>query len=326
MRAKELVKQILTFSRRTKRELEFVDITYIIKEAIKMLRATLPSTIEIHQTSSVAPGCRILADSTEIHQVIMNLCTNAAHAMRDRGGRLEVDLREVVFYDSEIIRIANLASGTYIELRVTDNGNGMSEEVMAQIFDPFFTTKVVGEGTGMGLSVLRGIVENCKGTITVESKEGYGSTFYVYFPVTTIYKTPKIQDNLNLIQGNGHILFVDDEKAIAELSKKALERQGYSVTIANSGKEALEIILASPYLFDILVTDYTMPGMTGLDLTEKVKRIRPGIPVILCSGYSDRIDENSAVTFGIKAFVSKPFDRHKLSIAINDAIIESRSL
>lgn len=320
LRAKDLVKQILTFSRQSKRVPELVDIAYIAKEAVKMLRAMIPATISIRQKSSVSTRSRILADPTEIHQVIMNLCTNAAHAMKESGGDLDIELSEVVFGEDEAPPHPDLGPGSYIRLRVSDTGHGMSKEVLAQIFDPFFTTKVSGEGTGMGLSVLKSILKNCKAIITVESVDGDGATFYVYFPAITVEGAETAQDIKALISGKGRILFVDDEKSIADLGQKTLERLGYSVSIANNGLEAFEMIRSNPYWFDLLITDYTMPGMTGLDLTEEVKRIRPGMPVVLCSGYSDKVDEASASSFGIKAFVAKPFDRQKLSFAVNDAI------
>jgi PAS domain S-box-containing protein len=319
-RAKELVTQILTFSRQTEREPELVEVIYIVKEAVKMLRAMLPSTIELCWKSGVHPQSRVLADPTEIHQVVMNLCTNAAHAMREKGGKLDIEVGEVVLGDDAPLPHPDLAPGDYLRLRITDTGHGMSEEVMVQMFDPFFTTKAKGEGTGMGLSVLHGIVKSCNGAITVESEEGAGSTFNVYFPRISVESPETARDAKTLIRGKGHILFVDDEKPLADFGKKMLEQLGYSVTTTNSSKKALEIFTSNPSRFDLLITDYTMPRMTGLDLAREVKRVRPGMPVILCSGFNDKVDELNFSSFGIEAFIPKPFNIHKLSRLVKSTL------
>lgn len=320
LRAKELVKQILTFSRQTERELKPVEITYIVKEAVKMLRAMLPAMIDIRWRSTVSARSRVLADPTEIHQVVMNLCTNAAHAMRAKGGDLEVELREVMLGDDEASPHPDLTPGGYIRLCVADTGHGMSEEVAAQIFNPFFTTKPQGEGTGMGLSVTHGIVKNCGGAITVVSKEGAGSTFCVYLPGITTDGEERPQEIPLSMSGKGHILFVDDEKSITDLGQKMLQRMGYSVTTASGGREALEMLALNPHRFDLLFTDYTMSRMTGLELAREAKRIRPGMPVIVCSGHNDMIDDKTAATFDIEGFLAKPFDRQELSRAVEKAL------
>jgi two-component system, cell cycle sensor histidine kinase and response regulator CckA len=320
LRAKELVNQILTFSRQTIRDPKPVQIAYIVKEVVKMLRAMLPSTISIHQKNILPPQSRILADPTEIHQVIMNLCTNAAHAMRLKGGDLDIVLQEVEFGDDEPGPHPDIVQGRYIRLSVSDTGHGMSEEVADQIFNPYFTTKAQGEGNGMGLSVVHGIVKNCNGAITVESKVGDGSTFYVYFPAIKMDNTETAQDLPLLMAGKGRILFVDDERPLIDLGQKMLERIGYNVTTVSSAREALEMIASNPYWFDLLITDYTMPRMTGLDLSREAKRIRPDIPVIVCSGYNDTLNEKTFASFGIEAFVPKPFDWSELSRVIDRAI------
>lgn len=320
MRAKELVNQILTFSRQSARDPKPVEITYIVKEAGKMLRAMLPATINIRQRSSLSPKSRVLADPTEVHQVIMNLCTNAAHAMAAKGGSLDIALDEILLGDDEPPPHPDLKPGGYIRICVADTGHGMSEETAAQIFDPFFTTKPQGEGTGMGLSVLHGIVQSCGGAVTVRSKEGAGSTFSVYLPVITVDGPETAGSSRTLTMGKGRILFVDDETPLTHLGQKMLERMGYAVTTANSGREALDRIVSDPYGYDLLITDYTMPRMTGLDLAGEATRIRPEMPVIVCSGHNDTIDEKTAAAFGIEAFVKKPYDWHELSGVIQKTV------
>ncbi|MEN6439898.1 MAG: response regulator [Syntrophobacter sp.] len=319
-RAKELVKQILTFSRQTQREPRPVEISYIVKEALKMLRATLPATIAITQKALVSPRVRVMADPTEIHQVVMNLCTNAAHAMREKGGMLKVELHEVSFGPEEPLPHPDLKHGEYIRLRVSDTGHGMSEEVSAKIFDPFFTTKPKGEGTGMGLSVVHGIVKSCNGAVTVESRPGEGSTFVAYVPGVLPEDLEEDQESRDMPTGRGRVLFVDDEEALVELGKKMLERLGYSVTTKTSSREALEAVKSMPYWFDLLITDYTMPKMTGLNLAREVKHIRPGMPVIVCSGHNEVLNEKTALSFDIEGFVPKPFDRRELSKVINEVL------
>jgi len=319
-RAKELVRQILTFSRQTAREPKPVEVTYIVKEAVKMLRATLPATIAITQKTEISSGSRVMADPTEIHQVVMNLCTNAAHAMKEKGGMLEVELDEVTLDTKEPLPHPDLKHGEYIRLRVSDTGHGMSERVAAKIFDPFFTTKPKGEGTGMGLSVVHGIVKSCDGAVTVESNPGEGSTFRAYLPKVLLKSEEQGSDYVDTPTGREHILFVDDEEALAELAQKMLARLGYSVTTKTSSREALDAVRSMPYWFDLLITDYTMPHMTGLNLAMEVKRIRPGMPVIVCSGHNEILNEKTASSFNIEGFVAKPFDRRELSKVIKEVL------
>ncbi len=315
-RAKELVKQILTFSRQNQKEYQPIEVTYIVKEAIKMLRATLPSTIEVRVKIAVSRQSRIMADPTEVHQVIVNLCTNAAHAMREKGGTLDLELSEVAVGESNPLPNPELNPGEYVRLVVRDTGIGMSEEIMPRIFHPFFTTKSRGEGTGMGLSVVHGIVKNCKGVIEVQSSPGEGSTFSIYFPRVTLELSGPVVDSEDTPSGKGHILFVDDEEALVEMGKKMLQSLGYQVTSTTSSLDALEAFKALPYFFNLLITDYTMPHMTGIDLTREVKRIRPGMPVIVCSGYNEEINEKTASAYDIEGFVSKPFDRQTIARTI----------
>ena len=318
-RARDLVKQILTFSRLTEKEHRPVEIGSIVKETFRLLRATLPTTIEIRQNIGASPHSRTMADPTQIHQVIMNLCANAAHAMRARGGILDVALLEVVLSETDPRRHSELPPGSYLKLSVSDTGHGMEEAVLAQIFDPFFTTKPRGEGTGMGLAVVHGIVKNCGGAVEVQSSPGGGSTFNLFFP--RVEASEEIQaPEKEPPTGKGRILFVDDEEALGIIAQTMLERLGYSVTVMKDSVEALEAFEAEPDRFDLLVTDHTMPHMTGLSLTLEARRIRPDLPVVICSGYSDAINEETAADFGIEFFVQKPFDRHLLARAVKAAL------
>mgnify|MGYP001321367738 CR=1 FL=1 len=318
-RAKDLVKQILTFSRLTEKEHRPVEIGAIVKETFKLLRATLPTTIEIRLNIGASPRSMTLADPTQIHQVVMNLCANASHAMRAKGGILDVALSEVVLSETDPLRHPELPPGNYLKLSVSDTGHGMDEAVLAQIFDPFFTTKPRGEGTGMGLAVVHGIVKNCGGAVEVESTSGMGSTFNLFFPKVGApeeTQTPEKEPPT----GKGRILFVDDEEALGVVAGTMLERLGYTVLVVKDSIEALERFEAEPDRFDLLVTDHTMPRMTGLNLTLEARRIRPDLPVIICSGYSDAINEETAADFGVEFFVQKPFDRQVLARAVKAAL------
>ncbi|TAL18172.1 PAS domain S-box protein [bacterium] len=304
-RAVELVKQILAFSRQGKREEKPVMVKPIVKEAMKLLRASIPSTVEI--TTEIKTDSVILGDPTEIHSIIVNLCTNASLAMREKGGALTVSLDSVeldlVFAKGH----PNLAPGRYVRLTVSDTGCGMTPEVREHIFEPFFTTRKKGEGTGMGLATVHGIVGRMGGAISVESGEGKGTTFQIYLPVveTGMGKEAPGGDESPL-PGNERILFVDDELMVVTVAKKALGKLGYRVTVSSGSPEALEIFSKSPDDFDIVVTDMTMPAMTGDQLAKEIRAIRPSIPVILCTGYSEKINERMATELGIEEFLQKP--------------------
>lgn len=319
-RAKDLVKQILTFSRLSETERMPVEIGPIVREALKLLRATLPATIEIRQNIASLCHGMTLADPTQIHQVVMNLCANAAHAMREKGGILNVDLSEVSFSETDPDRHPELPPGAYLRLSVSDTGHGMDEKTLGQIFDPFFTTKPRGEGTGMGLAVVHGIVKSCDGVIEVQSTPGGGATFNLLFPRVEAEKEEVQSAQPEPPTGRGRILFVDDEEALGVVAGTMLQRLGYNVTVMKDSIEALELFASRPDRFDLLVSDHTMPHMTGLSLILEARRIRPKLPVVLCSGYSDTINEETAVDFGIEHYVQKPFDRRLLAQAVNAAL------
>ena len=306
-RAKDLVKQILTFGRKTEQERGPVQVSTLVKETEKMLRSTLPSTIEIRRNiDSEATYITVMADPTQIHQVLMNLCTNAAHAMREKGGVLSMTLAKVEIDSTLSAEIPDLEDGSYLRLSVSDTGHGMDEEVIQRIFDPYFTTKGPDEGTGLGLAVVYGIVKDLSGGITVSSNPGEGTTFEVFLPITETSPTSSAIVPGRLPTGNGRILVVDDEKYVVEMLKEMLEGLGYEVTARYSSGDALGAFQAQPQRFDLVITDQTMPHMTGTDLAKEILKIRPDIPVILCTGFSAMVDEVRAEKIGIKALLMKP--------------------
>lgn len=311
-RAKHLVGQILTFSRQKKMEIAPIEISPLIKEALKLLRSSLPSTIEIRQ--DIAPNVGdVLADPTQIHQIIMNLCTNASHAMREEGGLLEVTVSEVLVDETAAKENPNLGKGPFIKLSVGDSGHGIAPEALNKILEPYFTTKKRGEGTGLGLAVVHGIVESYGGTISVRSKPGKGSLFEVYLPVIQ-EKSEAVADETETIPGGDErILFVDDEIPIAKLGKLSLEQLGYGVTAETDPTRALERFKANPEAFELIITDMTMPKMTGDTLAREVTKIRPNMPVLLCSGLGDKETKEKALKSGVKAFIDKPTDKGKLA-------------
>ncbi len=322
-RARDLVKQILTFSRRSEQEIKAVLFVPLLKEALRFLRSSIPSTIAIRQLIRVPPETTVLSDPTQIHQVIMNLCTNASYAMRQHGGTLEVDLSEVVLSEpDDLLSIQGLAPGRYLCLRVSDTGCGMDEETIQRIFDPFFTTKPREEGTGMGLAVVYGIVEACGGAITVRSKPGKGSHFHLYFPTAPSLISKRLPDQEEVPRGKGRILFVDDEATLVRMGQQMLQGLGYTIVAETSSQKALAIFQSQPDQFDLLITDYTMPQMNGLELVEEVRRIRADMPVILCSGFTDFLDRMGVSDSGIQELIHKPLRRRVLAEAINRILVQ----
>ena len=315
-RAKDLVKQILAFSRQGDQERKPLQISHIVKEALKLLRASLPTTIEIRR--NIEPDTGIIeADPTQIHQVMMNLCTNAAHAMNNKGGMLEVGIRNVEVGNGDIgLEYPNVPPGHYVLLTISDTGHGMSAEVVERIFDPYFTTKEKGEGTGLGLAVVHGIVKSYGGVITVYSEIGKGSTFNIYLPAIE----KKVEEEKETVEaiptGHQRILFVDDEPALVDIGKKMLEHLGHEVVIRTSSLEALEAFRNNPERFDLVISDKTMPQMTGFDLARELKQIRPDIPIILCTGFSDTTDSAKAKAMGISGLVMKPIVMREMAETI----------
>jgi CheY-like chemotaxis protein len=320
VRARELVKQILTFSRQAEQELQPLQVKLMVNEALKLLRASLPATIEIRR--DLQSDDTVMADPTQIHQILMNLCTNAAHAMQENGGILNIGLTTAELDDSFVGRYPEAVRGSYLRLTVSDTGHGMPAEVVGKIFNPFFTTKEKEEGTGMGLAVVHGIVKGHGGLITVQSEPGKGTTFEVYFPLAKEKARPEIKVNEPLPTGNEHILFIDDEKPLIDIGQQMLERQGYKVTIRTSSIEALELFKARSAQFDLVVTDMTMPNMTGIELGREIMAIRPDIPVILCTGFSEKVTEESVKSIGIRALLMKPVTVHNLAWTVRRVLDE----
>ena len=318
-RARDLVSQILTFSRQGETELRPVQIDPLISEALKMLRATLPTSIEIRHLIEKDAGY-INADPTQIHQVLLNLSTNASYAMRDEGGILDISLNSVDL-DEDISKLhSNLQTGPYLKLSVGDTGQGMDPRVVNRIFDPYFTTKEKGEGTGLGLAVVHGIVKAHGGVISIESRPKTGTTFHLFFPIIKGRTEPQISAEEPLQNGRGRILFIDDEEVIADLGKKMLMKLGYEVEALTSSPEALELFRTQPDHFDLVMTDMTMPKMTGEKLAKEIMTIRPDIPMILCTGYSEQITEEKAKELGIKEFVMKPIRINDIATTIRRAL------
>lgn len=322
-RARDLVKQILTFSRQTEQEQTPVQIAVIVKEVLKLLRSSLPTTIDIQQDIITPPGRDVvLADPTQIHQVLMNLCTNAAHAMRAKGGILGVSVWDIDADATFVQQYPDMEPGPYIKLTVSDTGHGMDAAVKERIFEPYFTTKGVGEGTGLGLAVVQGIVKSHGGAVFVTSEPGKGSIFHIFLPRYDGESPSSVEEEEAPPAKNERVLFVDDESTLVDLGKEILESLDYHVTATTSSLEALEIFRNAPEAFDLVFTDMTMPKMTGIELARECMTIRPDIPVILGTGFSDMIDEKRAKELGIRAFVMKPYVITTIAKAIRTVLEE----
>jgi len=293
----------------------------ILKEALKLLRSSLPTTIEIHE-SIKSESDSVLADLTQIHQIVMNLCTNAAHAMREKGGILEVSLFDEYLDSRDLNPFHDISAGSYLRLTVKDTGHGIDSEVINKIFDPYFTTKKIGEGTGMGLAVVHGIVKSYGGDITVESKIGEGTTFHVLIPNIDTEISTDTEPVDELPRGTERVLFVDDEKAAVDAIQPMLKSLGYEVQVRTSSIEALEAFRNNPQSFDLVITDQTMPNMTGDILAKELMKIRPDIPIIICTGFSERIDEHTAKKMGIRSFTMKPLVMGELAVTIRKVLDE----
>ena len=320
-RAKDLVRQILTISRQTEQELVPVKIGLIVKEALKLLRATIPKNIEIKQ--NIGKTGTVLADPTQIHQIVMNLCTNAFHAMGENGGLLSVSMSLADTYRlDQKPGLPNLNNGNYLQLDISDNGQGIDPANLKRIFEPYFSTKKKEEGTGLGLAVVHGIVKSHKGHINVSSEPGKGTIFSIYLPCLETTDTPAeaIIPVKRLQGGHEHILLVDDEESIVKMQKQMLEGLGYRVTGRSSSSDLLDLFIDSPDDFDLVVTVMAMPNMNGSDLAKKLLDIRPDVPIILCSGFSENMNEEKAKSIGLKSFLMKPVTVEELSHAIRNVL------
>ena len=323
-RAADLVNQILTFSRKTDQQWLPFQPHLIVKEALKMLRATLPTTISIEE--HIDPGCgSILSDPTSVHQIVVNLCTNAFCSMENEKGVLTVKLYRKEIRQEDIVE-SDVAPGPFIELSVQDTGHGMDKKTMARIFEPYFTTKEIGKGSGLGLAVVHGIVKTLHGFIEVESEPGKGSTFHVYIPAQEAAAPVSIKTEIkDMPVGTERILVVDDEDLLVTLNKTTLELLGYKVTATTSSKEALAKVYTNADEFDLIITDQTMPDLSGIELARKIMKIRPDMPIILCSGYSSVMTEEEALAQGIKKYAMKPVDIRTLAQIVREVLDESQA-
>jgi len=319
-RAKELVNQILTLSRHDAVEFRPIQINPLVKKALKMLRSTIPTSIEIKE-NICSKQLVVHADPTQIHQVIVNLATNAKHAISDAIGVLEVCVDSVSFDESLKNRDIDVAPGDYARITISDTGAGIAEAHLDKIFEPYFTTKKTGEGTGLGLSVVHGIIKSHKGNIRVSSEPGKGTTFHFCLPLAkqrSVELPPQTDEPLPA--GTERILLVDDEPSIVKMLQQSLERLGYTVTTRTNSMEALETFRSSPDMFDLVITDMTMPNMTGDKLASEIKKIRRDMPVILCTGFSDKINIRPGPDFQIDEFLKKPVDKAKLAKTVRKAL------
>jgi len=318
-RGKEMVKQITTFSRMKEQERKPIKISAVVKEALAFLKSSFPKHIEL-QEEIKAESSMVASDPTQIHQVLMNLCGNAADAMREKGGALRVTLEEVAINEAMVFLEPGLKVGAYVQLTVSDTGTGMTPDVLEKVFDPFFTTKDPVGGTGMGLAVVHGIVKNHSGVVRVSSEVGKGSVFTVYLPRVKADFVKDSSDESPIPTGNETILVVDDDEYQVQGMQDMLERLGYRVTGKTISLETLELFRQQPGFFDLVITDEVMPGITGSKLAEELLKIRPDLPIILCTGYSETINGDKARKIGIRELVMKPFGVREIAIAIRRAL------
>jgi PAS domain S-box-containing protein len=325
-RARDLVQQILAFSRQRPPERQPVRLHLLISDILRMLRASLPSTIAIYPRLTSTAGT-VLADPTQLQQVLMNLGTNAEHAMRDTGGVLAVHLDAVEVTADFAAAHAPLTPGPYACIMIRDTGHGMAPEVLERIFEPFFTTKAVGEGTGMGLAVVDGIIASHGGAITATSTPGQGTTFAVYLPrIDTDTPSLDVPEEPPIPHGHGRILFVDDEPTLADMTAEMLSCLGYNATVYTSSVEALKAFQTAPWQFDVVITDQTMPEITGERLARELRCIRPEIPIILCTGFSHTMTASKAQALSVDAFLLKPLELRELGLALQQVLEQRRGL
>ena len=322
IRGRELVKRMLTFSRQAEQEKRPLSLSSIVKETVKLLRPSIPATISFNVIVGSESGY-ILADPVQVQQVVMNLCANAAYAMREKGGILEVTISDFTALAGNG-NIPEMAPGLYMKLSVRDTGAGIAPEIIDRVFDPFFTTKGPGEGTGLGLSVVHGIVQSHGGYIVAESEPGEGAVFTVYLPKVAQRTQADAAARERIPTGHESVLFVDDEEPLAETALTIIQRLGYTVIAKTSSCEALATFSADPLHFDLLITDQTMPEMTGIELAEQVRSIRPDIPIILCTGFSHLVDAETARAAGIKGFAMKPLTKREIARAIRSVLDEGK--
>ncbi|RZB36760.1 MAG: hypothetical protein SRB2_01839 [Desulfobacteraceae bacterium Eth-SRB2] len=318
LRGKDVVRQLLSFARKTNQERKPVKINPIVTEALKLLRSSIPTSIEI-RSNIPSDSAIVLADPTQINQIMINLCTNAAHAMEEDSGVLEINLNRMTL-DESTAQSYELSPGGYVKLTVNDTGHGIDPEIKDRIFDPYFTTREVGKGSGMGLSMVHGIVMTHDGAITVDSEVGKGTTFNVFLPMVEREFVPEIIVDEDLPAGNEKLLLVDDEESIVKMGHQRLERLGYKIESTTSSIEALELFRSKPDQFDLVITDLTMPKMTGDRLLKKIRNIRSDIPIILCTGFSEKMDKDKAKELGATGYLEKPHDKRELAKMVREVL------
>ncbi|MFC1736940.1 ATP-binding protein, partial [Candidatus Hydrogenedentota bacterium] len=325
-RAKDLVSQILTFSRRKDVDKIAIMPHVIVKEALRLLRSSILKTIDIEQHIDAKSGA-VMADPTQFHQIVVNLCTNACQAIGPDSGTITVTLRSVGVDAGEVETIPHLLEGAYVKLTVSDTGCGMDAQILGRVFEPFFTTKGEGKGTGLGMSTVYGIVQSLDGAITMDSVPGQGTTIAIYLPrIERTRETPHVSDG-PIERGNGeHILFVDDEEALRKFANQISENAGYKVTTSPLAREALEVFRKNPEAFDLVFTDYAMPKMNGVELAREVSRVRPDIPIILASGFTEGLTDDEVEGAGISRLLKKPLDTETLGRAVREVLDEARGV
>ncbi len=310
-RARDLVNQILNFSRQGPQERHSMTLTPLVKEALKLLRSSVPANVEIISRIETDRDS-VLADPTQIHQIMLNLCGNASYSMQETGGTLTVTLADVHEGDSFLPPRDLGRPERFVRLTVSDTGGGIDPEVVERIFDPFFTTKRQGEGTGMGLAMVHGIVKRHDGHVEMDNRPGEGVTFHVFLPKASEEERPMAEAATDLVFREGRILFVDDEKPLTDIGREMLQSCGFEVVTRTSSVEALEAFKHKAHDFDLVITDQTMPNMTGLELAREILKIRPNMPIILCTGFSDAVSYDRLRDIGIGDFIMKPILKHDL--------------
>jgi PAS domain S-box-containing protein len=318
LRAKNVIRQLLSFARKTKLEKKPINILPIVRESLKLLRSSIPTSIDIRQNIPEDIGT-ILADPTQINQILINLCTNAEHAMPE-GGIIEITLKNIELVETAAAKLPALEPGRYINLTVSDTGHGISQEKIDRIFDPYFTTKEVDKGTGLGLSVVHGIVKEHNGLITVESEPGKGTVFSIFLPIVEEEAVVEEDTDETLPNGDERVLFIDDEESIVNLARQRLEMLGYKVEATTNPIEALALFHSKPDQFDLVITDLTMPKMTGDKLLAEILNLRPDIPIILCTGFSEKIDEKAATAIGAAEYIEKPLDKRDFAFRVRKVL------
>ncbi len=321
-RAGKLIKQILTFSRQTEKNVATLRLAVVLKEALKLLRASLPANIDIIQ--DIDSSLKVRVDPTQMHQVVMNLCTNAYQSIRSDKGCIEVSLKSVEVKARQGVELGNISAGKYVCLSIKDNGGGISSEHLSRIFEPYFTTREKNEGTGLGLSVVHGIVTDHGGAINVLSEIGKGSSFEIYLPEISSRESKESDHRQVLVTGHGRVMIVDDEKQIVGYEMQVLQRAGYQTICFTDSQEALNTLLKDPDSYDLLVTDMAMPNMTGLQLFREIRKVRADFPVLLCTGYSEHVTVESSIDMGINGYLAKPFTAEQFALEVK-RVLDARS-